>query len=87
MFLKKILSYKNGLLVYALILIVVNIFLTQLPLTSTFGYEFAAVNGLILCIIAGLYTISFIHKSVFVLSELIKNLFILFTIPFINQRN
>jgi hypothetical protein len=81
MLLKKILSYKNRLLVYALILIAVNIFLTQLPLTSTFGYEFAAVNGLMLCIIAGLYTISSIHKSVFVLSELIKNFFILFTIP------
>ena len=81
MFFKKILSHKNRLLVYASVLIVVNIFLTQLPLTSTFGYEFAAVNGLMLCIIAGLYTISFIHKSVFVLSELIKNLLILFTIP------
>ena len=81
MLIKKILSYKNGLSVYALILIAVNIFLTQLPLTSTFGYEFAAVNGLILCIIAGIYTINSIHKSVFVLSELIKNLLILFTIP------
>ena len=81
MLLKKILSYKNGLSVYALILIAVNIFLTQLPLTSTFGYEFAAVNGLMLCIIAGLYTINSLHNLVFVLNELIKNLLILFTIP------
>jgi hypothetical protein len=81
MLLKKILSYKNGLLVYTLVLMVVNIFLTQLPLTSTFGYEFAAFNGLILCTIAGLHTISSLHKSEFVLSELIKNLLLLFLIP------
>lgn len=83
MLLKKTLSYKNGLLVYASVLIVINYFLTQLPLTSTFGYEFAAFNGLILCISAGLYTINAFHKSVFVLTELIKNLFILFLIPLI----
>jgi len=81
MLLKKFLSYKNGLLVYTLVLMVVNIFLTQLPLTSTLGYEFAAFNGLILCIIAGLHTISSLHKSEIVLSELIKNLLLLFLIP------
>ncbi len=83
MLLKKFLSYKNGLLVYALVLILINIFLTQLPLTSTLGYEFAAFNGLILCIIAGLHTFNSVHKSVFVLSELIKNLLLLFLIPLI----
>ncbi len=83
MSLKKIISYKNGLLVYASVLVVINYFLTQLPLTSTFGYEFAASNGLMLCIIAGLYTINSVRKSDFILSELIKYLLILFLIPII----
>jgi len=82
MLLKKILSYKNVLYVYALVLIVVNIFLTQLPLTSTFGYEFAALNGLILSILTGLNTLNFVNKSEFSLNELAKTLFILFLIPF-----
>ena len=81
MLFNKFLSYKNGLSVYALFLILINIYLTQLPLTSTLGYEFAALNGLILCVIAGLHANSFLHKSEFILSELIKNLFLLFLIP------
>ncbi|HEX9251339.1 MAG TPA: hypothetical protein VF870_03810 [Ignavibacteriaceae bacterium] len=63
-------------------IILINVILTQLPLTSTFGYEFASFNGLLLAIIAGLQTFNFIDKSEFVVKELIKNLAILFLIPF-----
>jgi len=83
MTLKKLLSYKNGLLIYSLVLILINIILTQLPLTRTFGYEFAAFNGLIITILAGLQTFDFFNKSEFVFSELIINLSILLLIPFV----
>jgi hypothetical protein len=79
----KFISYKNGLLIHSFFLISVNIILTQLPLTSTFGYEFAAINGLMLTVIAGLHTFNFISKSEFAPTELIKNLLILFLIPFV----
>lgn len=78
---KKILLYKQGLLIYSLLLAMINILLTQFPLTSTFGYEFAAFNGLLLTILAGLHTFNFINKSEFVFTKLIKNEFILFLIP------
>lgn len=82
MIFKEMILYRKGLLIYGLVLVLINIFLTQLPLTSTFGYEFAAVNGLLLAIIAGLQTFNFINKSEFVIAELIKNLLILFILPF-----
>ena len=78
---KKIISYINGLLIYSLVLIIFNILLTQLPLTSTFGYEFAAINGLLLSVIAGLQTISLLKKLQPDFPELIKSFFILFLIP------
>jgi hypothetical protein len=83
MFINNKLSYKNGLLVYGFILLVVNVFLTQLPLTSTFGYEFAAVNGFVVTLIAGLQALNFLSKVEFDLIELIKNLLVLFIIPFL----
>ena len=64
-------------------LIIINIILTQLPLVSTFGYEFAALNGLILTILTGLHTLSFTSKSKYNLAKLIKNLLLLFLIPLI----
>ena len=79
----KFISYKNGLLIHSFFLVLINIILTQLPLTSTFGYEFAAINGLILTVIAGLHTFNFINKSEFAPIELTKNLLILFLIPFV----
>src|SRR5574338_377265 len=81
MSLKKILSYKNGLLIYAIILILINILFTDLPLTKTFGYEFSAVNGLLLCIISGLYTIGCINTKQNNLSSTFINIFILSVIP------
>ena len=83
MFFKKYLYDRNGLWIYGSVLIVLNILLTQFPLTNTFGYEFAAVNGLLFVVIAGLQTLSLLKKSEFVIEKLIKNLFILFVIPFL----
>lgn len=79
----KIISHKNGLLIYSFIIILINILLTQLPLMSTFGYEFAAFNGLLLSVIAGLQTINFLKNSEKDFFKLVKNLLILFLIPLI----
>ncbi|MEO8231082.1 MAG: hypothetical protein ABI638_02285, partial [Ignavibacteriota bacterium] len=83
MFLKKYFYDRNGLWIYSFVLIVINILLTQFPLTSTFGYEFAAVNGLLFVVLSGLQTLNLFKKSEYVIAKLIKNLFILFVIPFL----
>lgn len=50
-------------LVITAVIIVLNLIFTQLPLLNTLGYEFAAINSLILLILSALYTITFL-KSV-----------------------
>ncbi len=71
MFLKNIFTIEMifGFIVF---FIVLNILLIQFPLTSTFGYEFAAVNGLLFVVIAGLQIIRLAFKSEFNISKLIK---------------
>ncbi len=81
--LKKYLYDKKYILIYCSVIIAANILLIQFPLTSTFGYEFSALNGLLLAIIAGLYTLRLLRKSEFEISGLIKNLSIIFLIPFV----
>ena len=83
MLFRKLSLYKNGLLIHGIVLILINIVLTQLPLVKTFGYEFAAFNGLMLTIIAGLHTLNFIKKTEIVFNEIIKNLLILFLLPLV----
>lgn len=70
-------------IVSALILILVNCLFTGIALLNTFGYEFAAVNGLLLVIISGLFTISKIQKTGLNLVKILKNLTVLFLIPLI----
>lgn len=83
MFLNRIFVSRNFLHIYLLIIFLSNLFLIQLPLVSTFGYEFAAINGFVFALISGFYTFSFLSKLETKISELVKNLFILFVIPLI----
>jgi len=83
MLLKRMLSNENGLLIYSLVLILINITLIQFPLTGTFGYEFAAFNGLILTIFSGLYTLKSISKADYKLSNLVISVLIITTIPLV----
>ncbi len=53
----KILSKKNFLLVYLVIIFLFNILLINLPLTRVFGYEFSALNGILLSLLSGIYSI------------------------------
>lgn len=69
-------------------LVLINLFLTLLPLTKNLGYEFSVINGLILFIIGGLLIIIVKRKDfeIGVIDLLLKNkLFISFsiTIPFL----
>ena len=81
--LKKILLYFNSIKYSALVLFLFNLVLTQISLLKTFGYEFAAANGLILVIISGLYTIKFLSNRENHISDLFKVLFILSVIPLV----
>ena len=56
---------KRNFYWFGLSILIVNIFLIRLPLTGTFGYEFAAVNGLLLVIISGLFTLINLSKPKF----------------------
>ncbi len=50
------------LLVILLIIAVINLALLQFPLTNVFGYEFAAINALLLSFLSAIYSISYFKK-------------------------
>ena len=55
---------NNYLAVYLLIIGVINLYLQTLPLTNVFGYEFSALNALLLSFLSGLFSISFFKSLV-----------------------
>lgn len=55
---------NNYLAVYLLIIGVINLFLQTLPLTNVFGYEYSAINALLLSFLSGLFSISFLKSLV-----------------------
>ncbi len=69
--------------VFVLILILINYLFTGIALLNTFGYEFAAVNGLLFVIISGLFTFNKIQNAEFSLIKVLKYLTVLFFIPLI----
>lgn len=78
--LNKTLRENVAFYVAAVILIIFNLLLINLPLTKILGYEFSAVNSFVLVIISNLLTINFLkqnksHKS------LLINLTVLLFIP------
>lgn len=70
-------------IVSALILILINYLFTGIALLNTFGYEFAAVNGLLFVIIAGLFTLNKIQKAEFDLIKILKYLLVFYFLPLI----
>jgi len=60
----KILKKNNYLAVYLLIIGVINLYFLTLPLTNVFGYEFSALNALLLSFLSGLFSISFLKSHV-----------------------
>ncbi|MDT3696596.1 MAG: hypothetical protein ROY99_09405 [Ignavibacterium sp.] len=67
----------------AIILILINYLFTKVALLNTFGYEFAAVNGLLFVVIAGLFTFNKTQKAEFNLKNILYNLLVFFSLPLI----
>jgi len=55
---------NNYLIIYLFIIGVINLFLQTLPLTNVFGYEFSAINALLLSFLSGLFSIYFLKSLV-----------------------
>lgn len=70
--LKNFISFQNYLPIYIFFIIIFNFTLIQLPLTNTLGYEFSALNSLLLVLISGIYSISFIKSGYKEVGDLIK---------------
>ncbi|QQS34569.1 MAG: hypothetical protein IPM56_09820 [Ignavibacteriales bacterium] len=87
--LKQLIAYEYYLPVYGSIVLIINLFLYSLPLVGVLGYEFSVVNGLLLYLVSGTYTIFLIrrNKEQKEVKKLLKpiGLFVLITflIPFI----
>ncbi len=60
----KILKKNNYFAIFLIIIGVINLYLLTLPLTSVFGYEFSALNALLLSFLSGLFSISFLKSLV-----------------------
>jgi len=56
-YVKKILCFYNYILIYCFIILAFNLFLLQVPLAKVFGYEFSALNALLLVLLSGFYFI------------------------------
>ena len=50
------------LLVILIIIAVINIALLQFPLTNVFGYEFAAINAVLLSFLSAIYSVTYFKK-------------------------
>ncbi len=83
--LKKILRYNNFLSIYLFVILLFNLFLIQLPLTKVFGYEFSALNSMLLVFLSGLYFIPLIKnlKANFSLTNKFKHLILSSIVPFL----
>ncbi len=74
---KKILFEYKYFTSFLVLIIVFNVLLLFLPLTNIFGYEFSALNSLLLSFLSGIYTIIILkklEKGKGQKSQLIKNL-------------
>lgn len=58
-------------------------FLVNLPLINTLGYEFSALNSLLLVIISGLFSISYLIQNPTNYKRLIKKLLLFFLLPLV----
>jgi hypothetical protein len=75
--------YDKRIFVSVLTIILFNIFLINLPLTSVFGYEFSAINSVLLVIISGLLIISFLNRQENYLRNIFKISPVFLIIPLI----
>ena len=62
-YVKKIFTGYNFLSIYLSLIFLINLLLQYLPLTNVFGYEFSAVNSILLSFLTAVYFISVYKKS------------------------
>ncbi len=62
-FIKKILFAKNSIAIYAASIIIINLILLTFPLTNIFGFEFSAINSMLLVLLSGIYVIQLLKKE------------------------
>ena len=79
---------NNYLLVYLFIITIVNFYLLTLPLVNVFGYEFSALNALLLSFLSGLYIIAYLksadkEKKVRQKKSLLNVFALMLSVPFI----
>lgn len=84
---KKIIIWRNYILIYLAIVLIFNLVLLEFPLTKVFGYEFSVLNSVLLVLLVGIYSIKFykIHfenKRKFLVKELFISLPLFLIIPF-----
>lgn len=80
----KILARKNISYLFSIvILITFNLIFIQLPLSNSLGYEFSILNALLLVVISGLYSISYIKQNKNDLKSFILQLISFALIPLI----
>ena len=81
------LKKNNYLGVYLALIALINLSLLTLPLTNVFGYEFSAVNALLLSFLSGLYILSFLkskntEQKYYQNAKLFKSFALMLLIPF-----
>ncbi|MDR3667916.1 MAG: hypothetical protein P4L35_13825 [Ignavibacteriaceae bacterium] len=76
-------KYDKRFYVAVLVIILFNILLLNLPLTSVFGFEFSALNSLLLIIVSGLLIISYLKRKEAYLNKILIILPILLIIPMV----
>ena len=81
MMIKKLISSNRNFYWFSLSILVANLILIRLPLTGTFGYEFAAINGLLFVVISGLFALNNLSKPEYRFPELIISLVFFVLIP------
>lgn len=83
-----IFKWRNYLSLYIVVILLFNLVLLKLPLTSVFGYEFSVVNSLLIVLLAGIYTIYFYrlefnNNKINFVPELFKSLMVFLLVPFV----
>ncbi|HEX2867491.1 MAG TPA: hypothetical protein VHO03_10640 [Ignavibacteriales bacterium] len=80
--------FNNKILTLELtLLLLCNVVLLNLPLTNILGYEYSAINGILITLLGGIYTLSFLKKNSSeketwaLLKELFQNLLPLAVLP------
>lgn len=81
--LKEILKVYLSIIIIILLLVISNILLMFHPLTKVLGYEFSAINSLILTVITGVFAINWIKKNGSITSSYLLVVLTFLVIPLI----